>query len=272
MARGRLYQLEGVVLGRRDQGEADRVVTILTPVGRKDLLAIGVRKPRSRKAGHLELFSRTRVLVSRVKGSWDIVSQAESKVTRSLLQEDFQRGTCARYVAELALRFFEAGEAEAGPALLQLVDQTLGVLERAEDPERAVRWYEQHLLTLAGFRPEWITCVGVREGRVCNVRLRPRPTDKRPYGLDPEGGGALCPDCLAAGGAEGDRHAVSHRDICSPSALSWLQALQRKPYAALAALPLPPATAAELRRLMERYIAYHLEYRPAVFRLMYADA
>jgi DNA repair protein RecO (recombination protein O) len=215
------------------------------------------------------LFSRTRVLVSRVKGSWDIVSQAESKVTRPLLQEDFQRGTCARYVAELALRFFEA---EADPALLKLVDQTLGVLEYAEDPERAVRWYEQHLLTLAGFRPEWTTCVGVREGQVCNARLRPRPTDKRPYGLDPEGGGALCPDCVAAGHTEGDRHAVSYRYICSPSALSWLQALQRKSYATLAALALPPATAAELRRLMERYIAYHLEYRPAVFRLMYADA
>lgn len=265
--RGKLYQLEGVVLGRRDQGEADRVVTILTPVGRKDLLAIGVRKPHSRKAGHLELFSRTRVLVSRVDGSWDIVSQAESQVTRSRLQEDFQRGTCARYIAELALRFFETEEAD--PALLQLVDQTLGVLEVAEDPECAVRWYEQHLLTLAGFRPEWTTCVGMRGGSVCNARLRPRPEDKRPYGLDPELGGALCPDCMAAGRSGERGH---HGRVCSPSALSWLQAFQRKPYAELAALPFPAATAAELRRLMERYIAYHLEYRPAVFRLMYAGA
>jgi DNA repair protein RecO (recombination protein O) len=262
-----LYQLEGVVLGRRDQGEADRVVTMLTPVGRKDLLAIGVRKPRSRKAGHLELFSRTRVLVSRVKGSWDIVSQAESKVTRLSLQEDFQRGTYARYVAELALSFFED---EAEPALLQLVEQALAFLEEAEDPERVVRWYEQHLLTLAGFRPEWTTCVGVREGRVCHAALHPRPVDKRPYGLDPEHGGALCPDCLAAVGTEGRRHAPIN--TCSPSALSWLQALQRKPYAELAALSLPPATKAELRGLMERYIAHHLEYRPAVFKLMHADA
>jgi DNA repair protein RecO (recombination protein O) len=94
----RLYQIEGIVLGRRDQGEADRIVTCLTPQGRMDFLAKGIRKPRSRKAGHLELFSRTSMVVSRVQGSWDIVSQADAIVLRPVLQDDFDRATYARYV------------------------------------------------------------------------------------------------------------------------------------------------------------------------------
>jgi hypothetical protein len=54
----------------------------------------------------------------------------------------------------------------------------------------------------------------------------------------------------------------------SPSALSWLQALQRQPYADVAEFPLPPATAAELGRIMEHLIAYHLERRPAALRVI----
>ncbi|MCD4738847.1 MAG: DNA repair protein RecO, partial [Anaerolineae bacterium] len=196
MAQQKLYQAEGIVLGRRNYGEADRVIIFLTAAGRLDLLAKGIRKPRSRKAGHLGLFSRSKVLISRVTNFWDIISQAEVLATRPGIQEDFKRGTYARYVGELALRFFEQ---EANETLYTLVDSTLTLLENAEKPERVVCWYEQHLLALAGFRPEWRHCVGLREGQQCQVELHPRPDDQRPYGSAPEQGGALCPDCLAAG-------------------------------------------------------------------------
>lgn len=258
MGRAKLYTLDAIILERRDQGEADRVLMVLAADGRHELLARGVRKPRSRKSGHLELFCRARLLVSRVKGSWDIVSQAEALALRGALREDFERGTYARYVTELVLRFFE-GEAE--PALFELVDTTLTLLEQTTDPERLLRWYEQHILSLAGFRPEWRNCVGEREGQPCRVPLRPRPADRQPYGIDFERGGALCPEC-----------AVGLTDVAggllSPSALSWLQALQREEYAMLSTLPFPARTAAELARWMERYISYHLERRLAALRMM----
>lgn len=258
MAKAKLYRVTGVVLGRRNYGEADRVVVLLTPEGRLDLLAKGVRKPRSRKAGHLELFSRTDVLVSRVKGSWDIISQAESAALRPRLQEDFGRGTYARYAAELALRFFPE---EANEALYTLVDAVLSLLATAEDAGQVIRWYEQQLLVLAGFRPEWHHCVGERERQPCERALHPKPSDERPYGIDPERGGALCPDCFVAappGGMVGP---------LSPSALSWLQAFQRRGYAELVGLSLPERTTQELSRTMDRYISYHLERRPAALRV-----
>lgn len=258
MDRSRLYKLDAIVLERRDQGEADRVLMVLAKDGRHDLLARGVRKPQSRKSGHLELFCRTTLLVSRVQGTWDIISQAEVTQIWTGLREDFERGTYARHVSELVLRFFE-GETES--ALFDLVHTTLALLEQTAEPERLLRWYEQQVLSLAGFRPEWRVCVGERDGKPCHATLRPRPDDRRPYGMDLERGGALCQECAAAiddmaGG------------LLSPSALSWLQALQQQDFAPLAGLRCPQATAAELARWMERTISYHLERRLAALRMM----
>ncbi len=252
-----------MILARRDYGEADRIIILLAPEGRFDLLAKGIRKPRSRKSGHLELFTRAKVLVSRVKGSWDILSQAEMQGARRHVQEDFDLGTRARYIAELAIRFFEE---DTGGALFSLVDETLARLDACAEPDLLVRWYEQQILILAGFRPEWHLCVGEREHKQCHRPLTPQPHDKRPYGIDLEHGGALCPECWVAV-QEGRMPGHSARPL-SPSALSWLQALQRRDYEDVVQYPFSERTAKELFRTMEQYISYHLERRPAALKLM----
>lgn len=257
--KSKLYNLEGIVLSRRDHGEADRVVRLLTSEHSVDLLAKGIRKPRSRKAGHLELFSKSRVLAARVTGSWDIISQAEVVQVRPRLLEDYRLGTHARYVAELVIRFFEG---ETDEQLYALVDDVFARLEVGADPDLLVRWYEQQVLVLAGFRPEWDACVGERDGDLCRTPLPPRSDDRRPYGMAVEHGGALCSDCFAL-----YRQEQTVR-VLSPSALSWLQALQRREYDDLVQFPFPAQTAAELARAMEQYVAFHLERRPSVLRIL----
>ncbi len=75
--RQRLYRLRGIVLRRRDLGEADRIVTVLTAErGKLRLVAKGSRRTSSKLAGHLEPFSAARLLVARTRGL-DIISQAE---------------------------------------------------------------------------------------------------------------------------------------------------------------------------------------------------
>ena len=75
--RERTYRTEAIVMRRKDIGEADRILTLLTP-GRGKLRAIakGIRKPRSRKAGHLELFTRSKLLLASGR-DLDIITQAE---------------------------------------------------------------------------------------------------------------------------------------------------------------------------------------------------
>ena len=235
---------------RRNQGEADRVLTLCTPLGKIEIIVKGARKLRSRKAGHVELFTRSNFVVSRVKNSWDIVSQAEMIEPHTLLRSDLLRGTYARYTVELLDRFFTQGE--GGQALFDLLDYTLTWLCADNDIDLITRFYEQHLLGLAGFRPELFRCVGEHDGHV-SLRPREQAEDSRPYGFDPERGGALCRNCYAERGA--------HQRIMalSPDGLWFLQECQRGPYSRLRAQPVAPALHAEVERVMQHYITYHLE-------------
>jgi len=116
MSTERLYRTEGIIMRRREQGEADRVLTLCTPLGKIEVIVKGARKLRSRKAGHIELFTRSSFVISRVPNSWDIVSQAETIEPHKLLRGDLLRGTYARYAVELLDRFFAQGECRSALA------------------------------------------------------------------------------------------------------------------------------------------------------------
>ncbi len=259
MSSERLYRTEGIVMQRRNQGEADRVLTLCTPtLGKTQVIVKGARKMRSRKAGHVELFARSRFVVSRVKHSWDIVSQAEMTEPHAVLRSDLLRGAHARYVIELLDLFFTEGE--GGQALFDLLDHTLTWLCQDEDLSLITRFYEQHLLGLAGFRPELFRCVDEQRHRNGAVLLHPAPASleqerQLPYGVDPELGGALCPSCYAR------RKQIPAVIPLSPHGLHFLQACQRGPYSRLRdeTPSLAPPLQAEVERVMHHYITYHLE-------------
>jgi DNA repair protein RecO len=70
---------EGVILSRKNFGEADRIVTIFTrDYGKITVLAKGVRRPRSKKAGHLELGNWCRIFVAKGK-NLDLLTEIELK-------------------------------------------------------------------------------------------------------------------------------------------------------------------------------------------------
>lgn len=62
-------QTKAIVLKRVEFGEADRIVTFLTPEqGQVTAMAKGVRKPKSKLAGGIEIFSLVDVTLTRGKG------------------------------------------------------------------------------------------------------------------------------------------------------------------------------------------------------------
>lgn len=73
----RVTHTEGIVLRHRRIGDADRIITLLTPRrGKVDAVARGALRPRSKLAGHLEPMSRVDVLLAHGR-SLDIVTQAQ---------------------------------------------------------------------------------------------------------------------------------------------------------------------------------------------------
>lgn len=70
---------EGVVLSRKNFQEADRLVTFYTKdFGKITCIAKGVKKPTSRKSGHLELATHCTIFVAKGK-NLDILTEVETK-------------------------------------------------------------------------------------------------------------------------------------------------------------------------------------------------
>ncbi|MGH2593649.1 MAG: DNA repair protein RecO [Anaerolineae bacterium] len=240
--RQRLYRTEAIVLRRSDLGEADRLLTLLTPErGKLRVLAKGARKIASRKGGHVELFNRANLLIARGRGEFDIVSQAETVEPSRALREDLMRSTYAHYAAELIDRFAEEGTAQ--PELFDLMSDALGWFSTSSDLALTARYFEVRLLTLAGFQPQVFHCGA-------DGNLLEEIKDDETYGWSPGEGGALCP-----------RHAGDRADISrlSLAALKVLRHAMRSDYHAFAALQLREAVALEVERAMLRYLQYVLE-------------
>lgn len=63
------YKYTGIILGKRDIGEADRIYSIYTlEAGKIQAKAIGVRKLNAKLAGHLETATLSEISVSKTKG------------------------------------------------------------------------------------------------------------------------------------------------------------------------------------------------------------
>src|SRR3990167_6280314 len=70
---------EGIILSRRNFGEADRILTIYTrDYGKISAIGKGVRRPRSKKAGHVELGSWCKIFAARGK-NLDLLTEVETK-------------------------------------------------------------------------------------------------------------------------------------------------------------------------------------------------
>src|SRR5512137_2502834 len=101
----RSFRVEAVVLRHSDWGEADRLLTLYTRErGKVRALAKGARRIRSRKAGHLEPF--TRVTLQLAKGrDLLIVSQADTLDAYLPLGANLVKTGLASYIVELLDRF-----------------------------------------------------------------------------------------------------------------------------------------------------------------------
>jgi DNA repair protein RecO (recombination protein O) len=233
----RSIHAEAVVIRHADWGEADRLLVIFTRErGKLRAIAKGARRLRSRKAGHLEPFTRVALQLARGKDFW-IVTEARTVDAYLPLRDDLMRTGYGSYLLELLERF--TNDEEENGSLYQLLVDTLKRVTTETDPFLAVCYYEIQLLDLAGFRPQLFTCVN------CGEEIKPEDQ----YFLA-EQGGVLCPKC--------GPNAPASRPV-SMEALKYLRHLQRSNYydAQRAVLSVPVRH--EMEALLQFFITYLLE-------------
>lgn len=241
--RERSYTTEAIILRRRDLGEADRLLTVLTPQrGKLRLVAKGARKPRSRKAGHVELFMRSNLLVARGRGELDLITQAQVRAAYLPVRDDLTRGAYAAYAVELA-DAFTADDDPNTLAEFNLLADMLGWLSEAPNLSLTTRYYELMLLGLAGYQPDLFAC------QVCGQEARP---ENQFFSVG--AGGVVCAACAQTAPVLPPGTAP-----LSLNALKVLRHLQRQPFAAVRDLALSTDTLLEVERTLQRYLQHALE-------------
>lgn len=236
-SRERTTRTEAVILRHSDWGEADRLLWLYTrQKGKIRAIAKGVRKIRSRKAGHLEPFTRAILLLAHGR-DLPIVTQAETMEAYIPLRENLIRLGYAAYVVETLDRF--TYEEDENQPLYRLLTDTLTRLNAGSEPVLVVRYYELRLLDLLGYRPQLFNCVN------CETEIQ--PVDQYFSLLQ---GGVLCPKC----GLD-----VPEAIPISVPVLKYLRHFQRSTFGEVARVRLTPELNRQMESLLQRYIMHLLE-------------
>ena len=234
----RRYTTDAIVLSRFDLGEADRVLTLITPAGGKlKAIAKGIRRPTSRLGGSLEPFAELTVALARGR-TFDVVTQVSVGHAWLRLRDDLESAATAWYLAELADRSLE--ERHAAEPLYALLRRAYELLDAGMAPGRVARWFEMHLLDELGVRPEVDRCVECDRVLESEDRFR----------WVPPVGGVVCERCP---GPPHDRTGLTLE------ALKLLKAYQRLDIEALAGLRLASSVEADVEAALREFVRVALE-------------
>jgi DNA repair protein RecO (recombination protein O) len=237
MLRPRTYQTEAVIIKKTKLGEADRILTLYSiDLGKIQGVAKGIRRPRSKLAGHLELITHSQITFARGR-NLDTIIGSQTVDSFLPLKNDLDLTAYALYAAELVNQF--TAEHIENRVVFQLLIETMHRLSRADDPQLVLRYFELHLLETSGYRPQLQECV------VCRQPLKPVTNL-----FSSSAGGILCTECRR------NQELVFHISVDGLKTLRWLQdngldtALRLK---------IGPQLSRELEMTTRHYIRYLLE-------------
>ena len=182
MVRNRVYKTDAVVLKQMPLGETNRIITFYTrEYGKIAAIARGVRRPGSKFGGSLEILNHVEAAFGRGR-SLDSVNECVVINSYKHLRQNLTAIAQGIYIAELVDIFGE--DRSANIRLFEILSETLSNLDRYENSEFWVLWFEFRLLHFSGFLPEFIDCVECRS-----------PLDRSDHTFNPVAGGILCPLC-----------------------------------------------------------------------------
>ncbi len=238
MPRPRTLTTDAIVLSRFDLGEADRVLTLITPHdGKLKAIAKGVRRPTSRLGGSVEPFAELRLVLAHGR-TFDVVTSVSVGHAWLRLRDSLESAATAWYLAELADRSLE--ERHPAEPLYLLLRRACELLDAGMAPGRVARWYEMHLTDELGQRPEVDRCVE------CDRMLEASDS----FRWVPPLGGVLC---------QREPGPPAERTGLSLEALKLLKAYQRLDVEALAGLRIPAPVEREVEAAMRDFVRIALE-------------
>lgn len=147
---------KAIILKRINFGEADRIITVITPdFGKLRLMAKGVRRVKSKLAGGIELFSESSITY--IPGKRDIGTLVSTRLIKHYgnIVSDIERTT---FAYEGIKTIDQVTENECEPAYYELLVAMLGALDQAQLELPLIKaWFCMRLLQLVGHEPNLVT-------------------------------------------------------------------------------------------------------------------
>ena len=149
--RAKKFTSEGIVISRKNYSEADRILVIYTnDYGKLSVMAKGVRKLKSKKRGHLEVFSHIKFSASKGSGI-DVMTEVESINDFHKIKKDLKKVALAYYFMEVVFKL--TSQEEKNKELFRLILNYLDKLD-IDKNLRTLRFSFIHdLLVLLGYWP-----------------------------------------------------------------------------------------------------------------------
>ena len=128
-----------IVLRRTNYGESDRILNILTPVGKFSVIAKGVRKPKSKLAGGIELFCLSDIVIQSGKGDLKILTSAKMLKNYHRILADLEKFELASQILKAVGRITEQ---VASAEHFDLLKQSLEGIENNYNQQLIENWFK----------------------------------------------------------------------------------------------------------------------------------
>lgn len=144
----KLIRTRAIVLRRTNYGEADRVLQLLTPDGKRSVMARGVRREKSKLAGGIELFAISDVVIGEGKGELGVLTSSRLVQFYGNILKDYDRMQFGYTVIKLVAK---ASEMMDEPDWYDVLSEVLMGLDALKiDLELVQTWFYLRYASLMG--------------------------------------------------------------------------------------------------------------------------
>ncbi len=165
----RSHQVQGVIIGQREFGEKDYVITIVTPThGKLQVFAKGARELKSRFTGHLDLLNVCNFQLYKSPKNY-IITECQLIQNYDHFRENLDKFYAFSVVAKMAWRF--TTEEEENPEIYRLLINTFIALENNEKENLIFEAFKIKLLALSGTMPDLYDIQGTEFANL-DIRLK----------------------------------------------------------------------------------------------------
>ena len=141
----REVKTQALVIRRTNYGEADRILTLVTPVGKYAVMARGVRRAKSKLASAVEMFVLSDVVLHVGRGELATLTHAKMLKFYGGILKDYEKLIVATTMLELANK-----KVEGGGEVFDILRQALDALDTGKNTAVVEAWFLLNLMRVSG--------------------------------------------------------------------------------------------------------------------------